>query len=149
MGDDPETRAEYAVLTDHALGFVRYRGAIQAGGVLRLAGALWADPAWQARYDLLVDLSEAHMTITPAERRRLGSFLEAYPLASRGRLVHLVGAGSLEYSRMSEETLPCEARGFARVTTLSEALGFLLGADAAPAAEAALREAALKRADLD
>lgn len=148
-GEEPAPRAEYAILADQGVGLVRYAGEIEAGGIIRLAGALWADPAWEARYDVIVDLLEARMTITPDERRRLASFLESYPLASRGRLVHVVGAGSLEYSRMSEETLPGEARSFARVSTLREAIVFLFGAGAAPAVEGALRAAELKRVDFD
>jgi len=146
--DESAVRAEYTVLAAWGLGFVRYTGGIGARAIIRLAGALWADPDWDAEFDLVVDLAGARMTMGEEERRRMASFFESYPLASRGRLVHIVGDGSLEYSRMSEAILPGGERSFARVPDLGEALRQLYG-ERAPEVEAALRASPLRRVSLD
>ena len=150
MGVSEETavRAEYTVVSASALGFVRYAGGIGARAIIRLAGALWADPDWDADFDLVVDLARARMTVGEEERRRMASFFESYPLASRGRLVHIVGDGSLEYSRMSEAILPGGERSFARVPDLGEALRHRFGERAA-GVEASLRTSALRRVSVD
>jgi len=87
------------------------------------------------------------MSISSEERRRLASFFARYPLASRGRLVHVVGGESLEYSRMSEAMVPRDQRAFARVRDLDEALRYL-GGERAAAIETALARAGRVRVDL-
>jgi hypothetical protein len=75
-------RGDYGVLPERRLGIVRYSGGIDARSIIRVASALWADPAWRAEFDLLVDLSLARMEVSADERRRMASFFESYPLAS-------------------------------------------------------------------